>query len=184
MTGLIEGIEMTERQRGPGFYNGITPWNEQSTLYLKNRWEAGAVASLIARELKEQGYSITRNAVIGKAHRMNYKQPPRGMSPKAPRNKPRKRIIVPATDPRAQTYAIKKMRTRLPTAIATKILDPNNPGISIMELTSTTCRAIVVDGTYNTLATYCGETVKEGKAYCEPHCQLFFDETRTRQRVR
>lgn len=167
-----------------GGNHGETPWNEESIRILKEQWELGAIARDIADRLRKEGYNVTRNSVIGKAHRMNFKQPPRGMSPKEKRNQPRKRIVVPPSDPRAPVYAKKKVKTKLPTLVQTKLLDPNNPGISIMDLTATTCRAIVRDGTINSLATYCGETVKPGASYCEPHCALYFDETRTRFRVR
>lgn len=42
-------------------------WSEQRTEYLRQRWKAGASASTIAREL---GGGLTRNAVVGKAHRL------------------------------------------------------------------------------------------------------------------
>lgn len=160
-----------------------TPWNDDNTLYAKNRWEQGASAYIIAEELRYKGYKITRNAVIGKMHRMNIKQPKRANSPKPPREQPRKRILFAPADPRSVAISGAKKKTKLPTIIQTKILDPNNPGISIMELGPDTCRAIVRDGTATTLATYCGEPVAAGKAYCEPHCQLYFDPPRARWRV-
>lgn len=175
MIGSNKDFEVT-RNRTTHFNLANSPWDDESTIFAKERWEQGDTATEIASELHLKGYKITRNAVIGKMHRMNIKQPPRAKSPKPPRNQPRKRTLIPPTDPRA--------KTKLPTIIKTKILNPNNPGISIMELDNTTCRAIVRDGTPNALATYCGEDVKPGKSYCEPHCQIFFDETRTRQRVR
>jgi len=42
-------------------------WNEPQTQLLKRLWIAGEAARLIAEKL---GGSVTRNAVIGKAHRL------------------------------------------------------------------------------------------------------------------
>ena len=155
-----------------GIYHGVTPWNEQTTSYLKSWWESGLSAFQISEKFDGIGYSITRNAVIGKAYRMNYKQPPRAHSPQAPRERPRKRIILPPADPRAKIWSNKK--TKLPTIIQTNILDPTNPGISIMELKEDTCRAIVRDGTYNSLATYCGVRTEEKGSYCLAHAEIFY----------
>jgi len=113
---------------------------------------------------------------------MSFKQPPRGKSPKAPRSQPRKRIVVPPSHPHAQTYAKKK--TKLPTEIKTILLDPANPGISIMELDRSKCAAIVRDGTSTTLATYCGLDVEAGKSFCPAHCEMFYVPPKERIRWR
>jgi hypothetical protein len=157
-----------------GVFYGMTPWNHGTISLLKEWWESGLTATEISAKFFIMGKAITRNAVIGKANRMSYKQPPRDQSPKAPRQQPRKRIIVPPSHPRVQNYVRRKPKTKLPTEIATLILDPNNPGISIMELDGTKCRAIVRDGTLNTLATYCGVPVAHGKSFCAAHCALYY----------
>lgn len=161
----------------PQRYAGTTPWNEENISILKRMWEGGETATNITNCLRGLGYEITRNAVIGKSHRMNFKQPPRGKSPKAVKNQPRKRIVVPPADPRAKLWT--KSKTKLPTKIETKLLDPDNPGISIIELTAFTCRAIVRDGSFNKLATYCGDTVETGKSYCPAHAALFYQPPNT-----
>lgn len=46
-------------------------WTEDRTNTLKTMWEAGESASKIAEKLG----GTTRNAVIGKAHRMGLKRP-------------------------------------------------------------------------------------------------------------
>lgn len=161
-------------------YYGVTPWNDTTVGILKELWEQGQTATEISIKFGYMGYSITRNAVIGKTHRMSFKQPPRGNSPKAPRSQPRKRIVVPPSHPHASKYV--KRGTKLPTAIKTIRLDPDNPGISIMELDRNKCAAIVRDGTTNTLATYCGLAVEEGKSFCPSHCAMFYVEPYARTR--
>lgn len=157
-----------------------SPWNEESMKILKEMWELGKTSYEISTKLMSIGYSITRNAVIGKANRMNVKQPPRGASPKALKNQPRKRIIVPATHTYAQTWA--KRKTKLPTKIDTKQLDPNNPGIPLIALSATACHAIVRDGNRHKLATYCGEPVQPGKSFCPGHCAIYYQPPHERRR--
>src|SRR6266567_1765942 len=104
---------------GCGKFYGKTPWNDENVKILRDMWEAGQTARNIEFELRSLGYPITRNAVIGKVHRMNIKQPPRNISPKEKQNQPRKRIVVPATHPRAQDWKAKLPKTKLPTRIET-----------------------------------------------------------------
>ena len=47
-------------------------WSEQRVEYLRQRWKANASASTIAREL---GGGLTRNAVVGKAHKTLGEEP-------------------------------------------------------------------------------------------------------------
>ena len=63
-------------------------WTDERVELLKKLWGEGLSASQIAARL---GQGITRNAVIGKVHRLNLSgraQPPRSTVPRAPR-KPR-----------------------------------------------------------------------------------------------
>jgi GcrA cell cycle regulator len=46
------------------------PWDEQGKEVLTRLWLAGETARMIAEEL---GRGVTRNAVIGKAHRLGMK---------------------------------------------------------------------------------------------------------------
>jgi hypothetical protein len=158
---------------GCGKFYGETPWNDETVKILRDMWESGRTALDISFELKSHGYSVTRNAVIGKAHRMNIKQPPRENSPKEKQNQPRKRIVVPATHPRAPEWKTKKKETKLQTKVNTG-LDPANAGIAITELTSENCHAIVRDGNRYKLATYCGEKAEPNKSFCSAHAAIYY----------
>lgn len=54
-----------------------SPWNEKTVSMLKEWWEVeGLTAPKIIVKLQELGYSgVTRNAIIGKAHRLKLVQP-------------------------------------------------------------------------------------------------------------
>jgi hypothetical protein len=152
---------------------GLKVWNEEALYVLKCSWERGHTGGDISNELGVLGYCFTRNAVIGKANRMGIKQPPRGEhSPKAPKSQPRKRIVVPATDPRAKTWTKKK--SKLPTFIQTNALDPHNPGVSLMELKFGGCKAVIGRSHVSKLATYCNEDCDMGKSFCPGHALLYY----------
>jgi GcrA cell cycle regulator len=78
-------------------------WTEERIEKLTKMWEGGSTASQIAEELG----GVSRNAVIGKAHRLGLKARPSpvkandGSEPAAP--KPAKAAAPPPAEPRVQT---------------------------------------------------------------------------------
>lgn len=74
-------------------------WTDERIEKLRKMWEGGATASQIADDLG----GVSRNAVIGKAHRLGLKARP---SPVKPNEKPaRPAIVTTAPTPRAATLA-------------------------------------------------------------------------------
>ena len=69
--------------------NEKAPWTEERVETLKKLWADGLSASQIAGRL---GMGVTRNAVIGKVHRLNLSgraTPPRNAQPRTARKTPR-----------------------------------------------------------------------------------------------
>ena len=69
--------------------NEKMPWTDERVELLKKLWTEGHSASQIAARL---GMGVTRNAVIGKVHRLNLSgrvTQPRSTEPRAPRKTPR-----------------------------------------------------------------------------------------------
>lgn len=156
-----------------------TPWIPETIHLLRERWEVGVLASEIATELNNlfKHHRFTKNAVIGKAHRMDFKQPPKVYSPKPPRNRPRKRILMP------RSYVPWAQPTLQDTEVATEVIvvRENNHGIGIMSLTQTTCRAIIGRGE-DDLALYCGDHTYGAKSFCAGHCALYYQVPEARKR--
>ncbi|WP_284124954.1 GcrA family cell cycle regulator [Parerythrobacter aestuarii] len=75
-------------------------WTEERTAKLKKMWESGATASQIADELG----GVSRNAVIGKAHRLGLKSRP---SPVKANDKKKKAAAKPAPKPAPKKAAAK-----------------------------------------------------------------------------
>ncbi|MBM3594778.1 MAG: GcrA cell cycle regulator [Alphaproteobacteria bacterium] len=90
-------------------------WTEERIAMLTKMWESGATASQIAEKLG----AVSRNAVIGKAHRLGLKARPSPVKPNETETKakPAKKAKAPAAAP--------------PPASATKEAKPEKPAVPI-----------------------------------------------------
>lgn len=159
-------------------------WTEQQDDILRREWPRGDAASMIATLLPGK----SRNAVIGRAHRLKLgkrlefgtktipKNTPGSGKNKTPRKRNRKKG---GSTPQEGAMAILSKVTAPIRIPANKPLT-NKPPISILELGKNTCRAIVGHGP-NRLAVYCGDQTFADKSFCEGHCALFFDYERKRR---
>lgn len=72
---------------------GLFNWTEENVALLKQRWAEGNSASIIAEEM---GGGVTRNAVIGKLHRLGESLARPLTKRKAPERRSMKPIVAPA----------------------------------------------------------------------------------------
>jgi GcrA cell cycle regulator len=169
-------------------------WTEERVELLRKLWAEGLSASEIAREL---GDGISRNAVIGKVHRM-------GLPGRAPARSPNsRRAPAASSQPRRQntsaprstggngTSAAARGATGSAAATARKLETPPAPQPvsreaedvvtpfergrirDIMELTRTSCRWPIGDPGDEDFA-YCGARAMEGLPYCEHHARIAY----------
>ncbi len=73
-------------------------WTDERIATLKKMWEGGATASQIADELT----GVSRNAVIGKAHRLGLKARPSPVKPNEEKPEPKAAPAAPAPKPAAK----------------------------------------------------------------------------------
>jgi GcrA cell cycle regulator len=158
--------------------NFESTWTDARCETLRTLWTDGLSCSQIAAELG----GMTRNAVIGKVHRMGL--PRRNAQPRKPR-RPSGGLSV-----RTSEGAIaRELRRRLvsrgnggfdfladrePQSEATVINDdhaiPQEQRKSLFDLTDETCRWPVGDvGTPEFF--FCGATTQSDRPYCSAHCQ-------------
>lgn len=124
---------------------GKTTWTDERIELLKSLWGAGKTAAEIAKEL---GDNLTRNAVIGKAHRL-------GLSGR----------VSPIQ---------KKVDKPLPPE--PKQIKAKNGGISLLELTEKTCRYPYGDPKKEGFH-FCGGSALAGLPYCGEHAEIAYQTT-------
>ncbi|MGL4635115.1 MAG: GcrA family cell cycle regulator [Beijerinckiaceae bacterium] len=162
-------------------------WNDERVELLKKLWSDGLSASQIAAELG----GVTRNAVIGKVHRLGLSGRAKAPSVSAPRVRkavPRpapRPVSMPqmrgntalAAMPVAETYIVAEMR---PMA---EVVVPMSRRVQIMELREAMCKWPMGDPTQADFV-YCGADCNFGTPYCTHHSAIAYQPATERRRVR
>ncbi len=131
-------------------------WSDERVEVLKKLWGEGKTAAEIAKQL---GEGVTRNAVIGKAHRLKLSSRVSPIQQNAKKKKVEKapRIVKrPPTQPKMPTFEGKK--------------------VSMAELTEKMCRWPSGDPQSEDFS-FCGCDAEEGLPYCATHAVAAYQVT-------
>ncbi len=171
-------------------------WTDERVETLKRMWLDGKSASHIANELAN---GITRNAVIGKVHRLGLSGRAKAPNMPAPRARPPK----PATGANPNRPAMRGGSggggpvSRGATALAympeadvaptprpiEDVVIPMSERVTILELRETMCRWPLGDPTTPEFR-YCGATSPVGVSYCASHARIAYQPVQDRRRER
>lgn len=165
-------------------------WTEERVEQLRKLWLDGLSASQIAAEL---AHGITRNAVIGKVHRLGLSGRVKAPGVATPSSAPRPKQQARPSPPRPIAPII-----RGNTALAIKprpapqpverpyedVVIPISERVTIMELREAMCRWPLGDPT-NPDFRFCGtRTTEGGGPYCGPHSRVAYQPAQDRRRDR
>ena len=159
-------------------------WTDERVELLKKLWSEGLSASQIAAELG----GITRNAVIGKVHRLGLSG--RAKTPSTPR--PRK--VRPATPTVRAPRPAMRGNTALAALPVYETIEEPEPEViedviplgqrcSIMQLTEATCRWPIGDPGSAEFY-FCGGRSVTGQPYCGYHGRIAYQPVADRRRRR
>jgi GcrA cell cycle regulator len=161
-------------------------WTEERVELLRKLWNEGLSASQVAAEL---GTGVTRNAVIGKIHRLGLAE--RAKTPSAPR--PRAAKAPRAQQPAARTQGASVMGNvalafapRPIVAAAPRIEEdvvvPMSARVTLMELRESMCRWPMGDPTASEFR-FCGARSPGGAGpYCNHHASIAYQPAQDRRR--
>jgi len=138
-------------------------WTPEREKKLKELWKKGHTASQIAGIIGE----TTRNAVIGKAHRLNLEA--RSISKKS---KPITRLITEGQKGVAEKPEKMGRKARFKSLLLDKNFEPENPK-NLEELTDETCRW-PLGHPYEEKFYFCGRKPMEKFPYCKLHVLYAF----------
>ncbi len=171
-------------------------WNDERVELLKKLWQDGLSASQIAGELG----NVTRNAVIGKVHRLGLSGRAKTTSAPAPRprsNPAKLSKPVTATSKAVIYHGSRGSAALAPVMLAVTeeeveieaqptsqmVVIPMTKRVSIMELREGVCRWPLGDPLTSDFA-FCGNDCGVGATYCTYHAGIAFQPSFDRRRER
>lgn len=163
-------------------------WTEERVAELKKLWAEGHSASQIAKRLG----SVTRNAVIGKVHRLGLsgratpsrpvKRPPRLARPK-PQAMPRQTSAAAPRTNTAVAVRAEPVHTHITEAEAN--IEPkrlsNGDMVTVLTVKDSMCKWPIGDPADNNFG-FCGHASAEGSPYCAEHARVAFQPAKKRER--
>ncbi|MCK5550922.1 MAG: GcrA cell cycle regulator [Hyphomicrobiaceae bacterium] len=159
-------------------------WTDDRVDLLKKLWAEGLSASQIAGRLG----SVTRNAVIGKVHRLGLSG--RATTSRMKSHRPRQRMASKrlaksryATIGNPALRALYNAETNVYLPPTEELVIPVAERKSIQTLTEVTCRWPIGDP-QNTEFHFCGKNKVPGLPYCEFHARRAFQPPQSRRRDR
>ena len=157
-------------------------WTEERVAELKKLWAEGHSASQIANQLG----GVTRNAVIGKVHRLGLsgratpsrpvKRPPRLARPKPQISRTGKTNTTTPSTPTAPRLPAEPAASLEPQRL------PNGDLVTVMNVKDTMCKWPIGDPADPNFS-FCGRKAQDGSPYCAEHAKLAFQPARKRERA-
>lgn len=153
-------------------------WTDERIATLKKMWKEGKSAADIAKTLGK----VTRNAVIGKAHRMGLSGRPSPIKkpPAAPKKEaaPKKTLLRSVKKPAPAAPVNKKSNLlQRPEVEEPKIFEketvPEGGGIPLIELTERMCKWPIGDPRDADFI-FCGLAIRPGTPYCPGHAAMAY----------
>ena len=158
-------------------------WTEERVSELKKLWAEGHSASQIANQLG----GVTRNAVIGKVHRLGLsgratpsrpvKRPPRLARPKPTAA----RTGTPAKPSTPSTPSAPRLPAEPAVALEPQRL-PNGDLVTVMNVKDSMCKWPIGDPADPNFS-FCGRPAEDGSPYCAEHAKMAFQPARKRERA-
>jgi GcrA cell cycle regulator len=152
-------------------------WTDERVETLKKLWQDGLSASQIAKQLG----GVTRNAVIGKVHRLGLSgraTPSKPARPafKAPR--PQRPVVQPAA-PRRIVEPV-AVATSAPPSLPVRVLDEAPGSATVLTLGAHMCKWPIGDPAADGF-TFCGRRASDGP-YCTEHAQVAYQPVQSKKR--
>jgi GcrA cell cycle regulator len=157
-------------------------WTDERVETLKTLWLDGLSASQIAKQLG----GVTRNAVIGKVHRLGLSgratpsQPtPVAFKPQRPARPVSAAPVAPRRPTPAPNFAAQAPRPAAP-AVPARVDEPG--GATVLTLGRHMCKWPIGDPSSSEF-TFCGRRAADERPYCVEHAQLAYQPQQSKKKT-
>lgn len=154
-------------------------WTDERVALLKKFWVEGKTAAEIAKLIG----GVTRNAVIGKAHRLKLSG---RVSPIQENEEAGNIVRTPRKLPEGRTQRVVRVTNRdMISAVVTPAIDVDfcvGEGVQLVELKESMCRWPIGDPKEEGFK-FCGGKTAEGMTYCDHHCRAAY-QVNTKSKLR
>ena len=166
-------------------------WTDERVELLARLWSEGLSASQIAAQLG----GVTRNAVIGKVHRLGLSGRAKPNAEAAPAERPRPKLVRPVGPSASPIFGAELSQSASPAVhgaeaipsedlLASDLVEiPVSERVSIMELRDSMCRWPIGDPASAEFG-YCGTRAITGLPYCPNHARVAYQPATDRRRDR
>ena len=138
-------------------------WTDERVELLKKLWLEGLSASQIAKQLG----GVTRNAVIGKVHRL-------GLSGRATPSQPSRPTFKTPRPPRPISHTTPRRLEPRPQPLPAPVYFVEEPGsATVLTLGAHMCKWPIGDPSSNDF-TFCGRRASEEGPYCIDHARVAY----------
>jgi GcrA cell cycle regulator len=150
-------------------------WTDERVELLKKLWQDGLSASQIAKQLG----GVTRNAVIGKVHRL-------GLSGRATPSKPQRTVFKAPRAPRPVSAPSVPRRIAEPVSSQAQTAPvryvDEEPGMAtVLTLGAHMCKWPIGDPSLDSF-TFCGRRTDEVGPYCVQHAQVAYQPAQAKKK--
>jgi len=162
-------------------------WTDERVELLRKLWSEGLSASQVAAEL---GAGITRNAVIGKIHRLGLAEraktvvSSRPRVAKAPRQPSPPRVGGGVSGNVALAFAPPTLAVARARPVEEEVVIPMSERVTLMELRESVCRWPLGDPTTPEFRFCGGPSPIGGGPYCAYHARIAYQPSQERRRAR
>jgi len=177
MTDIVS--ECTDLYQKPAI---VSKWTDELTAKIKLLWETKSATEISALLLKQDGVTVSRNAVIGKLHRLRLKLKDKHVIHERTRTntgygeaKENRTAVNLNSVNAARNRAPARFRTAPQPFIVASHADASPQHIAFADLTKLTCKWPFGSGSPSEF-TFCGDNPVKDMPYCPAHCRVSYVE--------
>jgi len=173
MTDIIS--ECTDLYQKPAI---VSKWTDELTAKISLLWETKSATEISSILLKQDGVTVSRNALLGTLHRLNLGVSDKRVLHSLTRDHPGygEAKKTPTTTVNINSVnAARKRIMPLPFIVSAAPADASLQHIAFADLTKLTCKWPFGSGNPSEF-TFCGDRPVEDKPYCLVHCRISYVE--------